>query len=112
MLKSSINVIEVAGIALFAGANILCLLLHANAISDVSSHAADLAMINLIPLYLGGRLNRLTNLSRLNFDSYALTHQCIGSFVIVEALIHSVYCIRTSGPFSIADIAVQSHAST
>jgi hypothetical protein len=86
---------EAIFLLLFLLGNIMCLILYAETIQDIFNRLGSLSLINMVPLFLGGRINIITNLSSLNYRSYAHIHQWIGRIAAIEAIAHSVHSIIT-----------------
>ena len=80
----------------FLGGNIFCTLYQTKSFKDISTRACSLAAINLIPLYLGGKINRLTNFLGLNYNTYTRAHSWLGIIVLVQVLIHSISSFKES----------------
>jgi hypothetical protein len=50
--------------------------------------SGTMAIINMIPLFLGGRTNILSNFLGISFHTYYLAHHWIGRMVIVLSILH------------------------
>ncbi|KAG9229646.1 hypothetical protein BJ875DRAFT_386916, partial [Amylocarpus encephaloides] len=58
----------------FFGINGFCIGLGIHSRSDLMLRSGTMASINLIPLFLGGRTNVLTNFLGITLHSYYLAH--------------------------------------
>jgi hypothetical protein len=87
--------LEAIFVILFFFGNIICLILYAETVQEILNRLGSLSLINMIPLFLGGRINIITNLSGLNYKSYAHVHQWIGRIAAIEAIAHSISSIST-----------------
>lgn len=77
-------------ISIYIGANALCMGLNVSGAQAFEQRAALMAIVNAVPLFLGGRTNPLTDLLGVSLPSYYLAHHWIGRVVIIEATIHSI----------------------
>lgn len=68
-----------------------------------------MAIINMVPLFLGGRTNPVADALGISIQSYYFAHNWIGRVAIVEALIHSVIVLTLRprpGPIATSGIIV------
>ncbi|CAM1508785.1 Fc.00g056330.m01.CDS01 [Cosmosporella sp. VM-42] len=77
-------------IGLFLIANVCFIGIGVSDNSDFTRRLGRAALINLIPLYGGGRISSIVNLLSLRPESYLLAHKCIGVVFIVEVSLHSL----------------------
>ena len=62
---------------------------------DLQRRAARTAIINLTPVFLGGRTNPLVDFIGIPISTYYVAHHWIGRVAVVEALLHpSIILIR------------------
>ncbi|KAM7192217.1 hypothetical protein V8F33_008491 [Rhypophila sp. PSN 637] len=82
-------------LVLYLGLNSLALALGLSAtdIRGFEKRAATLAIINIIPMYLGGLANPLADLVGIPLSLHHLLHVWIGRVVIIEGLIHAILAI-------------------
>tara|TARA_R110002060_G_scaffold32988_4_gene43708 strand:+ start:1270 stop:1782 length:513 start_codon:yes stop_codon:yes gene_type:complete len=91
--------------------NGFCMGLGIRSTTDLLLRSGTMASINLIPLFLGGRTNMLSDFMGISLHSYYLAHHWIGRIVILQSLIHVGLVIRAKTPwtfdsFQIAGITV------
>ncbi|KAK4119915.1 hypothetical protein N657DRAFT_626031 [Parathielavia appendiculata] len=91
----AITRLELLALLLYFGANSLALALGlpATDVRGFEQRAARLALINMIPLYLGGLANRLADLVGIPLSLYYFAHFWVGRVVVVEVLLHAVLAI-------------------
>ena len=77
-------------IALFLIANVCFIVIGVSDVSDFTRRLGRAALINLTPLYAGGRINSIANLLSIRPENYLLGHKCIGVVFIIEVSLHSV----------------------
>lgn len=58
-------------------------------IFDLGIALPRIILINLIPLYLGRRMNTLTNFLEISLHTHQFAHNWLGRIVVAEALLHS-----------------------
>jgi hypothetical protein len=59
----------------------------------LSTRVASVALVNLVPLYLGGRTSLLANsLFGLDLPYYIMMHGWLGRICLTEALVHGIVC--------------------
>jgi hypothetical protein len=85
---------------LYIGVNVLCLWLHVPSIWTAGLRAANLSLINLIPLFAGPHLSFLADLLGITLHMYRRFHRSAGlmSFVLLVLHILTVVAKRTSFP--------------
>lgn len=66
------------------------LLLSLQNTQQFKQRAATIALINMVPLFIGGQTNPLANTLGISVQSYYFTHNWIGQVAIVEAVLHSI----------------------
>ena len=108
----SISRLEVIYLTVYLATNGLVLGYSVRDRSSLSKRAAFAALVNLVPLYFGGRTNPLMSFIGFPLPHYYLAHHWFGRVAIIEALIHAVisllppqsypemttsgYCVSTS----------------
>ena len=60
----------------------------ASDIATLATRAGAMAMVNLIPLFLGGRTNSLSNFLNVPLQTYYLIHHWVGRMAVLQALAH------------------------
>ena len=99
-------------ISFFVVANVTVIALAWGDIREVEKRAAVAAVTNLIPIFLGGRTNPLTDAMGMSLSSYYLAHNWIGRVAIAEALLHSIIILTPRprlGPVSVSGVIVSTH---
>ena len=69
--------------------NVLCTTLGIKSSSDFVKRTALVSVINIFPLFLGGRINVIVSLSGIRYEAYARFHRWVGRIAIVECIVHS-----------------------
>lgn len=87
----------------YLAANLLVLFLALGNARQFEQRAAIMALINMVPLFIGGRTNPLADALGISVQSYYFAHNWIGRVAILEAVLHSivVLCLQPR-PGSIA----------
>lgn len=65
---------------------------------NIGSTTAMLAVINAIPLFLGGRTNPVADFAGIPLSTYYISHHFIGRVVIAEAILHGALALKRSKP--------------
>ncbi|KAH6884978.1 hypothetical protein B0T10DRAFT_409428 [Thelonectria olida] len=87
-------------ILLFLGfiiANVCCVTIGLNDITEFTKRLGHAALINLVPLCSGVHMNRLIGRKTLAYKYYPRFHRWLGAVVIVEAALHSVLAAVRNG---------------
>lgn len=92
----SVTRLELLTFVLYLVSNVVPLCLSLRGVEDLQRRAAVLAVINLTPLFLGGRTNPLADASGVSLPTYYLYHHWIGRVAIVEGLTHSIFMLTRS----------------
>jgi hypothetical protein len=79
--------------------NITCVTVGVASISEVSTRAAIMSAINLIPLLCGPRLILMTELIGISLRSHLGFHKWLGRTSIIQALLHTVLSVVNNRPF-------------
>ncbi|KAI9777795.1 MAG: hypothetical protein M1839_008590 [Geoglossum umbratile] len=74
--------------ALFIAANILCSLIGVRNVSDLNRRSGILSLINMMPMFLGGRTNLFADLLGLRLDHYGTLHRWIGRVCVLQGILH------------------------
>ena len=77
-------------LVLFLVANIVCLGIKVEALSEVGIRAARLSVINFILVYSMCRINAFTNYSHISFSVHRGLHFWIGLVAMLEGVTHAV----------------------
>lgn len=97
----TITIPRAASIAAFLGLNALL------SAYDLRYGLANILLINLIPLFLGGRTNVEADFLSIPRHTYRLAHHWIGRVFIIQSLVHSIlrFSSLPGGPGKISGIA-------
>ncbi|KAH1970530.1 hypothetical protein KXW88_003817, partial [Aspergillus fumigatus] len=82
------TVSEMFLVALLLAANCLLLALSARHWGDVQRSAANLAVFNLVPLYMGLTFGLPTHLLGISRSSFAWMHRWFGRMAVAHSLLH------------------------
>ncbi|KUI65140.1 hypothetical protein VM1G_00669 [Cytospora mali] len=80
----SVTVLHIIALLAFIGINILLILL------TLDNGLEEITMINLVPLFLGGRTNVVIDYLDISLHIYYFAHRWLGRIVVAQALIHTV----------------------
>ncbi|PVH90463.1 hypothetical protein DM02DRAFT_665049 [Periconia macrospinosa] len=84
-------------ILLFLTANLTACLFKLSDIRHLAERCGMLLMINLVPLFLGGRTNLfIDRILRLSLDDYTLMHRWLGRVCVLLGLVHGIVNSVTS----------------
>ncbi|KAI9884401.1 MAG: hypothetical protein M1823_003811 [Watsoniomyces obsoletus] len=83
-------------ILIYLAANGLLLGLHIRTAAELQSRSSKLAMINMVPLFFGGRMNFWIDYLGITLQAYYLMHHWVGRVVVAQGLIHSGLAIAAS----------------
>ena len=105
---SNINVFAFLRIILVVAANITACTLKISDRTELAKRCGTLFMINVVPLYLGGRTSLLVDrVLRLPLSEYSLIHRWIGRICVVQGLVHGVINASLSSPSIIEALVSQ-----
>lgn len=85
----SVNRLDLISLFVFLGANVVALIWPPNDHDALSRRASLLSLLNLIPLFLGGKTNPLMSFVGLSLQKYYFAHHWFGRVAAVEGLIHA-----------------------
>lgn len=68
-------------------------------LKTIGTRAGNIALINLLPLFLGGRLSLLADLLGIQSKSYVQIHSTCGVMVCLQAMFHTFLAIHQQGWF-------------
>lgn len=88
--SATITIPGIVSLLLFIAVNVL--------LSVCGGHLANLAVINFLPLYLGGRTNFQADYLGIPLPVYQLLHRWLARVFIVQSLIHSGQNLSSSAP--------------
>ncbi|KAL5401100.1 hypothetical protein PMIN04_013131 [Paraphaeosphaeria minitans] len=95
--SSDISVLAGLNLLLFGAANVTACTLWVPNPAEIAKRCGTLFIINVIPLYLGGRTNYIADrIFRLQLNEYALLHRWIGRICVVQGLVHGFLNAATS----------------
>lgn len=75
----------------------VCTFLATHGLSDIGKRAGNIALINFIPLILGGRLSLLSDLLGFPLPTYIRLHRTFGVMACVQSLLHTSITIHEKG---------------
>lgn len=97
--SSDISVFAGLNLLLFGAANVTACTLRVQSRAEIAKRCGTLFIINVIPLFLGGRTNYIADkIFRLQLNEYALLHRWIGRVCVLQGLIHGFLNAATSRP--------------
>jgi hypothetical protein len=104
---SDVNVLVVLNILLVVAANVTACTVRVGSSAQLAKRCGTLFMVNVLPLYLGGRTSFLADrILRLPLTEYHLFHRWIGRICVLQGLVHGIINASTSSSSSIADTLV------
>ncbi|KAH8909446.1 hypothetical protein BR93DRAFT_956577 [Coniochaeta sp. PMI_546] len=83
--------LELFLLLLYIGGNGAAVAMQATRGATIASSTVLASTINLIPLLLGGRTNRIADVIGVSRPSYYVAHYWMGRIAVVEALVHAVF---------------------
>ena len=89
---------EVVAISLYVAINALCVALPRAQSTDISTRAATMSVINIVPLLCGPRLILITQLLGIRRRTHLSLHKWIGGTAVALALLHTVLSVVHSKP--------------
>lgn len=92
----SVTRLELIMFICYLVSNAVPLCLSLRSVEDFQRRAAVIAVINLTPLFLGGRTNPFVDLLGVPLPTYYLCHHWIGRVAVVESLVHAIYMLTRS----------------
>ncbi|KAK7179080.1 ferric reductase like transmembrane component [Paraphaeosphaeria sporulosa] len=98
-LRTSSDISVLAGLNLFlcGAANVTACTLWVPNPAEIAKRCGTLFIINVIPLYLGGRTNYIADkILRLQLNEYALLHRWMGRICVAQGLVHGFVNAATS----------------
>jgi hypothetical protein len=78
---------------------LLVTLIGVKTTTDISTRAATMSIINLIPLLCGPRLSLMTEMLGISLRTSIGTHQWFGRTAVAEMLLHTVISLTNKQPF-------------
>jgi len=88
-LFNGFSPLELLLLLLYIGGNGAAVAIQATRGATIASSTVLASTINLVPLLLGGRTNRVADAIGVSRSSYYLAHHWIGRVAVLEALVHS-----------------------
>ncbi|KAI3331122.1 hypothetical protein F4824DRAFT_514652 [Ustulina deusta] len=80
---------------LFLAANILSIVIgSANDATELIRRLGQVAVINLVPTFLGAHMNHVANACGFHYERYARLHTWLAAVVIVEVVLHTVLAVK------------------
>lgn len=85
---------------LYLSGNILYIVIPTASRAEISTRAAIMSAINLIPLLCGPRLTLASEMLGISLRTHFGIHKWIGRTAIAEALLHTVVSVISEQPFA------------
>ncbi|KAI0525815.1 hypothetical protein F5B22DRAFT_254985 [Xylaria bambusicola] len=83
---------------LFLAVNILSIVIgSANDTTELIRRLGQVAIINLVPTFLGAHMNHVANACGFHYERYARLHTWLAAVVIVEVVLHTVLAVKQTG---------------
>ncbi|KAF2194711.1 hypothetical protein K469DRAFT_706201 [Zopfia rhizophila CBS 207.26] len=96
---SDVNVIAFLSILLVIAANITACTLKLTDRIELARRCGTLFIINVVPLYLGGRTSLVADrILRIRLSDYSLMHRWMGRICVIQGLVHGIINASTSSP--------------
>ncbi|KAI9886475.1 MAG: hypothetical protein M1823_001725 [Watsoniomyces obsoletus] len=92
----SITRLQALIILIYVAANGVAMGVGIRSASQLQSRASTLAIVNLVPLFFGGRMNIWIDHLGMSLQSYYLVHHWMGRAVVVQGLVHAGLAISAS----------------
>ncbi|CAK7202011.1 hypothetical protein SEUCBS139899_004729 [Sporothrix eucalyptigena] len=90
--------IDYAVLFLFLLANVLVLAIRNGGAAGFVRRSASLALANLVPLFLGGRINSVADVFGLRLRTFRRLHRWLGRVAVVEGLVHAIAAVALRKP--------------
>lgn len=92
---------------LYVSVNILCIIIPRASSAEISSRAATMSTINLIPLLCGPRLMLMSQLLGVSLRAHFGFHTWVATTAMVQALLHIVISVTSRQPVKLPGIIVR-----
>jgi hypothetical protein len=99
ILIGGMSPVEILLLLLYIGSNGFCMAFRATSTSEVSSRAAILSTINMVPLMVGSRLSVAADLLGVANGSFTMLHRWIGLVSTVQGVTHTVLSVSDRAHF-------------
>jgi hypothetical protein len=87
----SVNLFSLLYTTIYIGSNVVLCALGNNDRNELASRCGTLFLINLVPLFLGGRLSLLTDrMTRVQPWNQSLAHRWIGRVCLLQGVLHGI----------------------
>lgn len=86
----AITRLQASCLVIYLASNLLVLFLGLHGVQQLEKRAALMAIINMVPLFLGGRTNPVADALGISIQSYYFAHNWIGRVFILEAMLYSI----------------------
>jgi hypothetical protein len=73
--------------------------LEVRSLSDLMIRSGSIALVNIIPLFLGGRRSFAPGRMGIPLHVYYLAHHCIGRMVILQGALHGILAVTVDQPW-------------
>ena len=87
---SNMSRLHLIYLTIYITANVLCSAIGVSNWASFGERVGHLAMVNIIPLCVGGRTNLIANLFHLPLSEYGLMHRWIGRVCVMEGITYGV----------------------
>jgi hypothetical protein len=94
--SGSITRFQAMFIITYVAANGILMSIDIHSISDLQHRAGALATVNIMPLFLGGRMNIFLDYVGMSLHSYHMMHHWVGRTVVVQGFLHAVLAIYST----------------
>jgi hypothetical protein len=110
---NSVTLIQAAFILLYVTGNGVCMGIGVRNVSDLMIRSGKIALVNMIPLFLGGRRRFVAGQLGVPLHVYYLAHHCVGRMAILQGVLHAILAITSDQPWhfdkrTVSGIAVSS----
>ncbi|EXK83410.1 hypothetical protein FOQG_12272 [Fusarium oxysporum f. sp. raphani 54005] len=90
--------LDIIVLSMFLGANAIVLSVGISDIAGLARRSGLVSIINIVPLFLGGRMNIIASSCGFGLRDYTRVHRWLGNIAIVEGLIHVFVSISDKSP--------------
>ncbi len=94
--SGSITRFQALSIITYMAANGILMSIGIRSMSDLQHRAGALATVNIMPLFLGGRMSILLDYVGMSLHSYHMMHHWVGRTFVEQCFLHAVLAIYSS----------------
>jgi Ferric reductase like transmembrane component len=99
ILLGGMSPFELLLLIIYLCSNGFCMAYRATSRDDISSRAAILSTINMIPLLVGSRLSMVARFLGLANRTYLLLHRWVGLLSAVQGVVHTILAVSNRATF-------------